>query len=79
MRWGSSSRRGGGPKLRALPRKFVFLGFRREESGMSRTPGGVFKKLCKKSLCACFAFRSSKLPTLTLPENILGHFWLAEC
>ena len=36
MGWGSSSRRGGGQKLRALPRKFVFLGFRREESGMSR-------------------------------------------
>ena len=37
-RWGggSSTRRGGGPKVHALPRKFVFLGFRREESGMSR-------------------------------------------
>ena len=34
--WGSSTRRGGGRKLRARPRKFVFLGFRREESGMSR-------------------------------------------
>ena len=26
---------GGGRKVRALPRKFVFLGFRREELGMS--------------------------------------------
>ena len=34
--WGCSTRRGGGRKVRALPRKFVFLGFRREESGMSR-------------------------------------------
>ena len=34
--WGSSTRRGGGRKVRALPRKSVFLGFRREESGMSR-------------------------------------------
>ena len=36
MGWGSSTRRGGGRKVRALPRKFVFLGFQREESGMSR-------------------------------------------
>ena len=37
-RWGGGlvTRRGGGRKLRARPRKFVFLGFRREESGMSR-------------------------------------------
>ena len=34
--WGSSTQRGGGRKVRALPRKFVFPGFRREESGMSR-------------------------------------------
>ena len=36
MGWGSSTRRGGGRKVRALPRKFVFLGFGREEPGMSR-------------------------------------------
>ena len=36
MGWGSSTRRGGGRKLRARPRKFFFLGFQREESGMSR-------------------------------------------
>ena len=36
MGWGYSTRRGGGRKLRARPRKFVFLGFRREETGMSR-------------------------------------------
>ena len=36
MGWGSSTRRGGGQKVSAFPRKFVFLGFRREESGMSR-------------------------------------------
>ena len=45
----------GGRKVRALPRKFVFLGFRREESGMSREffrdvpdPGGVQKVCAKK-------------------------------
>ena len=58
---GSSMRRGGGRKLRALTRKFVFLGFRREESGMSRDfcrdvpdPWGCSKTLCKKSSCAFF-------------------------
>ena len=48
--------------VRALPRKFVFLGFRREESGMSREfmrgcpgPLGVFKTFVqKKSPCAFF-------------------------
>ena len=53
--WGSSTRRDGGRKVRALPRKFVFLGFRREESGTSREfcrdvpdPWGCSKSLCKK-------------------------------
>ena len=62
MGWGSSTRRGGGRKLRARPRNFVFLGFRREESGMSRelcrdvpTPGGV-QKVCAKKLRAHFSF-----------------------
>ena len=61
MGWGSSTRRGGGRKVRALPRKFVFLGFRREESGMSREfcrdvpdPWGCSKSLCKKSSGAFF-------------------------
>ena len=59
--WGSSTRRGGGRKVRALPRKFVFLGFRREESGMSRDfrrdvpdPWRCSKSSCKKSSCAFF-------------------------
>ena len=58
---GSSTRRGGGRKVRALPRKFVFLGFRREESGTSRDfcqdvpdPWGCSKSLCKKSSRASF-------------------------
>ena len=61
MVWGSSTRRGGGRKVRALPRKFVFLGFRREEFGMSREfcrdvpdPWGCSKSLCRKSSCAFF-------------------------
>ena len=63
MGWGSSTQRGGGRKVRALPRKFVFfVGFRREESGMSRdfakmsrTPGGV-QKVCAKKVRAHFSF-----------------------
>ena len=62
MGWGSSTRRGGGRKLRALPRKFVFLGFRREESGTSREfcwdvpePWGV-QKVCAKKVRAHFSF-----------------------
>ena len=54
MGWGSSTRSGGGPKVRALPQKFVFLGLGREELGMSqevarmsRTPRG-FQKACAK-------------------------------
>ena len=50
---------GWGSKLRALPRKFVFLGFRREEPGTSRefcrdVPDrwGCSKSLCKRSLCS---------------------------
>ena len=58
--WGSFTRRGGGRKVRALPRKFVFPGFRREDSTFS--PPSTFrrfepplylrgfqKRLCKKS------------------------------
>ena len=63
MGWGSSTRRGGGRKLRARPRNFVFLGFRREESGMSREfcrdvpdPWRCSKSLCTKKLRAQFSF-----------------------
>ena len=70
MGWGSSTRRGGGRKLRARPRNFVFLGFRREESGMSREfcrdvpdPGGV-QKLRAKKLRAHFSF-----------PNLIGQHW----
>ena len=65
MGWGSSTRRGGGRKVRALPRKFVFLGFRSDESGMSQEfcrdvpdPWGGSKSLRKK-VCAHFSFPKS--------------------
>ena len=52
---------GGGQKVRALPREFIFLGFGREELGMSRQFGrdvpdfwGSSKSLCKKRSCAFF-------------------------
>ena len=60
MGWGASTRRGGGQKIRALPRKFVFLGLKR---GIGDVPGilpgcpgpqGVFKKFVQKSSCAFF-------------------------
>ena len=62
MGWGSSTRRGGGRKVRALPRKFVLPGFGREElgmsrgnfAGMSRTSRSVQKICAKKSMCALF-------------------------
>ena len=56
-------RRGGGRKVGALPRKFVFLGFQMEEPGMSRDfclrldvpdPWGCSRSLCKKSSCSFF-------------------------
>ena len=73
MGCGSSTQRGGGRKVRALPRKFVFLGFRKEESGMSQEfrrgvpdPGGVQKVRAKSSCTFCrslktglFSFRRS--------------------
>ena len=57
MGWGSYARRGGGRKVSALPRKFVFLGFGRDGNfaGMSRTPGGV-QKVCAKKVRAHFSF-----------------------
>ena len=55
---GSSTRRGGGRKLGALPRKFVFLGLQGEEPGISQAfcwdvtdPWGV-RKVCAKKGCA---------------------------
>ena len=60
MGWGSSTRRGGGRKVRALPRKFVFLGFRRDESGMSREfcrdvpDPWVFEKFVQKTFVRIF-------------------------
>ena len=62
MGWGSSTRRGGGQKLRARPRNFVFLGFRREESGMSREicrdvpDPWRCSKICAKKVRAHFSF-----------------------
>ena len=62
MGWGSSTRTGGGRKVRALPRKFVFLGFGREEPGMSQeffrdVPDlwGV-QKVCAKKVRAHLSF-----------------------
>ena len=59
--WGGGTRRGGGRKVRALPRKFVFLGLLRKEPGMSwefcrdvPDPWGRSKSLCRKGLCAFF-------------------------
>ena len=46
MGWGSSTRRGGGRKVRALPQKFIFLGnlgCTRNFAGMSLTLAGVQK------------------------------------
>ena len=56
-------RRGGGRKVRALPRKFVFLAFGREGTcdvlgilpGYHR-PLGVFKKLVQKRFVRIFRF-----------------------
>ena len=57
------------------PRKFVFLGFRKEESGMSREfcrdvpdPWGCSKSLCKRSLCAFFVPHFCPTP---YPNSIL--------
>ena len=55
MGWGSSARRGGGRKVRALPRKLSSLGFKERNpgcpgnfAGMSRTLRGVQKVFAKK-------------------------------
>ena len=77
MGWGSSTRRGGGRKLRARPRKFAFLGFGRERNlgcpgifaGMSRTPGGVHKVCAKKTSCAFFV---PYFASLHLKASIFG-------
>ena len=64
--WGAGLPRegGGGQKVRALPLKFVFLAFGREEPGMSREfcrdvpdrdiPLGVFKKFVQKKFVHIF-------------------------
>ena len=57
----SSARRCGGQKVHSLPRKFVFLGFRGREPGMSRgfcqdvpEPWACSESLCtKRSKCSC--------------------------
>ena len=63
-RWGGgfSTRRRGGRKVRALPRKLLFLGLRRG-TWMSQEicrdvpdPWGCSKSLCKKKVCAHFSF-----------------------
>ena len=71
----------------ALPRKFVFLGFRREESGMSRefcrdvrTPGGVQKvcaqKTVHKCLLVCFVSFSPHIGQKALRVDIFkGDIW----
>ena len=68
MGWGSSTRRGGGRKLRARPRNLSSLGFEERNpgcpgnfAGMSRTPGGV-QKVCAKKLRAHFSFPINKGP-----------------
>ena len=79
-RWGLgfSTGGGGGRKLRALPRKFVFLEFPREESGMSRDfvgmsrPLAVFKKFVHKKVRAPFSFPNigpfvNRFGTMSLP------------
>ena len=67
MGWGSSTRRGGGRKVRALPRKFVSLSF---EGGNLGHPGilpgcpgplGLLEKFVqKKSLCSFSAPNQTK-------------------
>ena len=86
MGWASSTRRGGGQKLRALPRKFVFLGFRREEPGTSREfcqdvpdPWGCSKSLCLKSSCAFFVPYLRRAPSIcSAPKSGTSHNRQAE-
>ena len=60
MGWGSSMRRGGGRKVRALARKFVFLGFEERKLDvpgiMPGCPGPlrVFKKFVPKKFVRIF-------------------------
>ena len=78
MGWGSSTRRGGGRKLRALPRKFIFLGFRREEFGIfwefcRDVPDlwGCPKSFCKKKFVLIFRSLVEK----TQPAKRCRCFW----
>ena len=87
MGWGSSTRSGDGQKVRALPRKFVFLGLEGRNlgcpgnfAGMSRTPGGVQKVRAKKfarmflSLIRSEAgrVRSRRVRSGVVPKNLLS-------
>ena len=65
MGWGSSTARGGGRKVRALPLNLPSLGLEARHlgcpgnvAGMSRTPGGVQKVRAKK-VRAHFSFPKS--------------------
>ena len=76
MGWGSSTRRGGRRKVRALPRKFVFLG----ELGMSREfcrdvgdAWGCSKSLCKKKIV--LTGRSKNLLETPPSKNPPGNFF----
>ena len=84
MGWGSSTRRGGGRKLRALPRKFVFLGFRREESGIFRNlcqdvpdPWRCSKSSCKKSSCAFFVpYQNCNFDSVFLSPGVVPNLFV---
>ena len=61
MGWGSSTRRGGGRKVRALPRSVSSLGLEGRSlacpgnfARMSQTPGGV-QKVCANKVCVYFS------------------------
>ena len=60
MGWGSSTRRGGGRKVRALLESLSSLGFEERNlgcpenfAGISRTPAGL-QKVCAKKVCVHF-------------------------
>ena len=81
MGWGSSTRRGGGRKLRALTRKFNSLPWVSKGGildGLEVLPGcpgplGVFKSLCKIKFVRIF--RALKAQTQTLGSGYLPVGW----
>ena len=79
--WGSSTRRGGGRKVRALPRKFFFLGFRREESGMSQEfcrdvlDSWGCSKSCAKKVRAHFSFPIQRIQCCLLGPIVRCLSW----